>query len=181
MIAEMRGLQDENGRVIFFQAVAHKFIPVEFNTVDTMSTITKQFIEEMMPMHPIYLNLLPDEIRQSIGRVHHETEPALKLLKSEGFEVTDLVDIFDAGPVVSCETQKIKAVCRTKEVTVSTVVDEPFEGRSDTILCSWANAFTSVLTRVQETGDDSIAINQNVARALELDAGSKCYLLPARR
>ena len=180
MIAEMRGLQDEDGRVVFFQAVAQKFIPVEFNVVDTMSTISKQFIEEMMPMHPIYLDLLPSEIRESIGRVHKETEPALKLLKSEGFQVTDLVDIFDAGPVVSCETKKIKAVGRTREVSVSRLLDQAPEGRADTILCSWANTFTSVLTSVIDEGDEGIAIASDVASALELDAGSTCYLMPAR-
>ena len=85
MIAEMRGRQDADGRVPFWEAVAQKFIPTDFNSVDTMSTISKQFIEEMMPMHPIYLDLLPEEIREGIGKVHDETKPALKLLQSEGF------------------------------------------------------------------------------------------------
>jgi arginine/ornithine N-succinyltransferase beta subunit len=46
-----------------------------------------------------------------IGQVHPDTEPALAMLKSEGFSYQGYVDIFDAGPV-ECETGKIRA-CAT--------------------------------------------------------------------
>ncbi|MGB7346305.1 MAG: arginine N-succinyltransferase [Pirellulaceae bacterium] len=179
MIAEMRGRQDDNGCVPFYEAVAHKFIPTDFNTVDTQSTISKQFIEEMMPMHPIYLDLLPDEIREGISKVHKETEPALKLLKSEGFCETDLVDIFDAGPVVRCETKQIGAVRRTQKKTVTKITDQLFDGRPGTILCSDANEFTSVLTHCADEGE-GVTIARQVAEALKLDIGSVCYAMPSR-
>ncbi len=179
MIAEMRGRQDGDGRVPFFEAVAQKFIPTDFNTVDAMSTINKQFIEEMMPMHPIYLDLLPEDIRNGIGKVHEETEPAIKMLKAEGFKETGLVDIFDAGPVIMCETKKIKAVSRTRKTTVAKILDQPLEGRRDTILCSEANEFTSVLSRVETVGE-AVAIDRDVAESLQLDIGSTCYAMPAK-
>ncbi|QDT13868.1 arginine N-succinyltransferase [Planctomycetes bacterium K23_9] len=179
MIAEMRGRQDSDGRVPFYEAIAQKFIPVDFNVVDTMSTISKQFIEEMMPMHPIYLDLLPQEIRDGIGKVHRETEPALKLLKSEGFSETDLVDIFDGGPVVRCETKQINAVRRTQPCQIAKIADQPLPGRSDTILSSDANEFTSVLTAVSSDGDQ-LTIDRNAALALSLDVGSTCYTMPSR-
>ena len=50
-----------------------------------MSTISKQFIEEMMPQYPIYLDLLAEEVREGIGQVHEETVPAIAMLKNEGF------------------------------------------------------------------------------------------------
>lgn len=185
MIAEMRGRQDSDGRVPFFDAVAHKFIPVEFNTVDTLSTINKQFIEEMMPMHPIYLDLLPTEIREGIGQVHQETKPALKLLQSEGFCKTDLVDIFDAGPVVLSETAQINAVKRTQQRTVHSIVDQAIDGQADdirpnAIVSSNANEFTSVLTNVALTKDDDLKITRDVATALSLDVGSTCHVMPSR-
>lgn len=179
MIAEMRGRQDADGRVPFWEAVAQKFIPTDFNTVDTMSTISKQFIEEMMPMHPIYLELLSEEIREGIGKVHEETKPALKLLQSEGFKKTDFVDIFDAGPVVNCETKNINAVRRTRKVTVSKIVEEPVEGRADTIVCSSANEFTSVLTKLDEA-NGQVTVDRQTATALQLDVGAECFALAAR-
>ena len=67
VIAEMRGKANPDGTVPFFKAVAGRFIPTEFAKVDAMSTISKQFIEEMMPQHPIYLDLLDEEIRDGIA------------------------------------------------------------------------------------------------------------------
>jgi arginine N-succinyltransferase len=179
MIAEMRGRQNEDGSVPFYEAVAQKFIPVNFNVVDTMSTISKQFIEEMMPMHPIYLDLLPQEIVEGIGKVHKETEPALKLLKSEGFRETDLVDIFDAGPVVRCDTSKINAVRRTEQRRVTQIVDEVAGQRPNAIVSSDANEFTSALTYVTDESED-LTLAGNIAKALKLDVGSSCHVMPTR-
>ena len=180
VIAEMRGKADpETGVVPFWEAVSGRFIPTAFSRVDAMSTISKQFIEEMMPMHPIYLDLLPQEIRDGIGTVHNETIPALKLLKSEGFQETDLVDIFDAGPVVSCPTNEIDGVRRTREVTVGEVSDgEPAE-MANAIVCSTAGGFTSALIDIDPQAD-SVSIDRQTAAALQVDTGSVCYAMALR-
>ena len=180
VIAEMRGKADpETGEVPFWQAVSGRFIPTKFSVVDSMSTVSKQFIEEMMPMHPIYLDLLPQEICQGIGTVHNETVPALKLLKSEGFEETDLVDIFDAGPVVSCPTRKIDGVRRTHEVTVQEISDDPPTEEPTSILCSRAGGFTSALADIDpESG--TAKIDGATAAALQIDIGSSCHAMALR-
>jgi arginine/ornithine N-succinyltransferase beta subunit len=49
-------------------------------------------------------------MRNVIGQVHPDTEPALAMLKSEGFSYQGYVDFFDAGPAIECETSKIRAV-----------------------------------------------------------------------
>ncbi len=179
VIAEMRGKANPDGSVPFFDAVAGRFIPTDFATVDAMSTVSKQFIEEMMPQHPIYLDLLDKEVRGGIGQVHQETEPAIVMLKSEGFSETDFVDIFDAGPMIHCETQQIKAVQRSQEVTVANVVDAISGTVTKLILASSAGGFTSLLAEVQYQGD-SIVINSDDARQLEVEAGSTCAILPLR-
>jgi arginine N-succinyltransferase len=176
VIAEMRGRANADGSVPFWDAVPGRFIPTEFAIADAMSTVSKQFIEEMMPQYPIYLDLLPPEIRAGIGTVHWETAPALKMLLSEGFQETDLVDIFDAGPMISCETSAIKAVRRCREMTVAEVVDELPEDAT-MILCSQAAGFTSVMTPVRTT-DDRLMIGRRAAEALLVDVGSHCVVLP---
>jgi arginine N-succinyltransferase len=180
VIAEMRGLENADGSVPFWDAVAGRFIPTGFAQVDAMSTVSKQFIEEMMPQHPIYLDLLGEEIRAGIGRVHVETEPALALLKGEGFRETDMVDIFDAGPVIQCETDQVKAVQRCREVKVAKVVDTLTTAKEKLILASDAGGFTSVLTEIERRDDDSAVIGQADARRLEIEAGSTCLMLPLR-
>ncbi len=179
VIAEMRGKADADGSVPFWDAVAGRFIPTEFAIADAMSTISKQFIEEMMPQHPIYLDLLPPEIRAGIGTVHYETEAALKMLLDEGFQETDQVDIFDAGPMISCETANIKAVRRCREMTVAEVVDDLPEDAPIMILCSAAGGFTSVMVPAQ-TSDDRLMINRRTAKGLRVDVGSSCVVLPPR-
>jgi arginine N-succinyltransferase len=179
VIAEMRGKANPDGSVPFWDAVAGRFIPTEFAVVDAMSTVSKQFIEEMMPQHPIYLDLLPDEIRRGIGSVHVETEPAIKMLKDEGFRETDLVDIFDAGPVISCETSKIKAVQRCRKVTVDQVVDALPETTTKLVLVSDTDGFTSVVTRVRYDGD-SVVIEAADARQLQIESGSTCVIMSLR-
>jgi arginine N-succinyltransferase len=177
VIAEMRGLALPDGTVPFWEAVASHFIPVKFAVADTMSTVSKQFIEEMMPQHPIYLSLLPADVRDAIGQVHDETAPALAMLKKEGFTETDQVDIFDAGPVLSCETSKIKAVQRTRNLNVASVVNRIDENVGRAILVSSKDGFSSKLTSVILV-DDDVTIADADARALDLGSGDSCWVLP---
>lgn len=177
VIAEMRGKANPDGSVPFWEAVAGKFIPTEFSVVDAMSTVSKQFIEEMMPQHPIYLDLLADQISQGIGHVHEETVPAIRMLENEGFTKTDLVDIFDAGPVISCETSQINAVRRSRVVKVQRVVNSIPETKTKLIVASEADGFTSVLTCIEQS-EDSIVIQAADARQLEIETGSDCVIMP---
>lgn len=179
VIAEMRGKANPDGSVPFWEAVAGRFIPTEFARVDAMSTVSKQFIEEMMPQHPIYLDLLPDDVRHGIGEVHHETVPALAMLKAEGFSATDFVDIFDAGPVISCETQQIKAVRRVRKITIGRIVEEVSESAQKQIVATALDGFTSVLTAV-EIDDGELVIARPEANRLALEPGATCMLMPLR-
>lgn len=45
-----------------------------------------------------------------IGRVHRDAEPALTMLRAEGFSHQGYIDIFDGGPALECETRSIRAV-----------------------------------------------------------------------
>ncbi|TWU56827.1 Arginine N-succinyltransferase subunit beta [Rubripirellula tenax] len=183
VIAEMRGRAMPDGSVPFWDAVTGRFIPVEFAKADAMSTVSKDFIESMMPQHPIYLDLLPAEIRQGLGEVHDETQPALGLLKSEGFRKTDLIDIFDAGPVVECDTNRIGAVARCRETIVGDIVDagKPPDDTAvqDVILASKHDGFTSVLTRAT-IREERIDVLAKDAVTLGIEKGAGCWTLTPR-
>lgn len=200
VIAEMRGHAKPDGTVPFWEALAAHFIPVDFAVADTLSTVNKQFIEELMPHHPIPLELLPPEVRESLGRVHPETEPALKMLRGEGFRQVDQVDIFDGGPVVSCETHRIAAVRRTRAVTVTEITDDlgkdpagPGRGVSGVvppenepgfgpvILASDRGGFCCVMTHVEEPEPGRVRIRTRDARILGLETGCPASLLSRSR
>ena len=107
IIAEMRGVSDDHGSP-FWKHVGSHFFDLSFMEADRLSSENKQFIAELIPKYPIYINLLHADARAVIGQVHKNTVPALQLLLKEGFRVTSFVDIFDAGPKIEIETKKLR-------------------------------------------------------------------------
>jgi arginine N-succinyltransferase len=84
---------------------------MEYSTADYLTGIgQKSFVAELMPRHPVYVNLLPESARTVIGEVHDDTRPARTLLEHEGFRYEGYVDIFDAGPTLECFRDNIHAV-----------------------------------------------------------------------
>lgn len=111
IIAEMRGVSDEEGRSPFWECLGRHFFRMEFSQADYLTGVgNKAFIAELMPKFPLYTCFLSEPAREVIGRVHPDTEPALAMLKSEGFSYQGYVDIFDAGPAIEAETAKIRAI-----------------------------------------------------------------------
>ena len=110
----MRGVSDENGQSPFWGWLQQHFFSIDFIDADYLSgTGQKDFIAELMPKLPIYVNLLSDEARAVIGQVHEKTRPALRLLEQEGFRCRGYVDIFDAGPTLEVWREQIDAIRRS--------------------------------------------------------------------
>src|SRR5690606_21272050 len=125
VLAELRGVFTPDGACPFWDHVAHKFFPMEFEEADRMTGSTdKQFILDLAPRHPIYIELLPEAARAVIGKVHPQGVPAMALLESEGFRPNGLVDIFDAGPTVACQRDNIRTVRDTRALSLE-IVEEP--------------------------------------------------------
>ena len=119
IIAELRGVSDDNGSSPFWDALGSHFFSMSFLEADSLSGEGKnQFIAELMPKYPIYLPLLPEEAREVIGQVHPQTRPALALLEKEGFEYKNYVDIFDAGPTVEVLTDNVTTIKNSQNMTV---------------------------------------------------------------
>jgi arginine N-succinyltransferase len=64
VLAELRGVFTPDGACPFWDHVAHKFFPLDFDEADRMTGSTdKQFILDLAPRHPIYMDLLPEPAR----------------------------------------------------------------------------------------------------------------------
>lgn len=73
VIAEMRGVSDEEGRSPFWEWLETHFFSMDFPTADYLTGIgNKVFIAELMPKYPIYVNLLSKEAQEVIGEVHEK-------------------------------------------------------------------------------------------------------------
>lgn len=119
VLAELRGVFDDEGNSPFWECVTSKFFHMPFDEADEMSASTNgQFILDLAPRHPIYVDLLPGRAKAVVGEVHKDGEAAMALLQREGFRKTGLVDIFDAGPTVSCPRDEIRTVKHSQRLAV---------------------------------------------------------------
>lgn len=170
VLAELRGVFTPDGACPFWDHVAHKFFPMEFDDADRMTGSTdKQFILDLSPRHPIYVELLPEPARAVIGKVHPQGVPAMALLESEGFRPNGLVDIFDAGPTVSCGRDNIRTVRDARRLTVR-IADEVEAELPALISTDSVSAFRAVRQRAAVEGD-VITLNRETAEALKVRAG----------
>lgn len=170
VLAELRGVFTPDGACPFWDHVAHKFFPMEFDEADRMTGSTdKQFILDLAPRHPIYIDLLPEPARAVIGKVHPQGVPAMALLESEGFRPNGLIDIFDAGPTVSCGRDNIRTVRDARRLTVA-VADEVDAELPALISTDSVGAFRAVRQRTHIEGDVA-TLTREAADALKVRAG----------
>ncbi len=119
VLAELRGVVSRNGRTPFWDCLGAHFFRMSFREADHLSATTdNQFILDLMPKYPIYVDLLPPEAREVIGRVHADGVGALKLLEWEGFRFERVVDIFDGGPLVAAPQDRIRTIRESRTVTL---------------------------------------------------------------
>lgn len=170
VLAELRGVFTPDGACPFWDHVAHKFFPMEFDEADRMTGSTdKQFILDLAPRHPIYIDLLPEPARAVIGKVHPQGVPAMALLESEGFRPNGLVDIFDAGPTVTCGRDNIRTVRDARRLTVA-VVDQVEAELPALISTDSVTAFRAMRQRAALDGDVA-TLDRETADALRVRAG----------
>jgi arginine N-succinyltransferase len=180
VIAEMRGFSDEHGHSPFWDAIGRHFFSMSFAEADRLSGLgSNQFIAELMPKYPIYTAMLPEAAQRAIGRVHPQTEPALRLLKSDGFRYRNYVDIFDAGPTIECESDKINTVRDARVAPVQRVVDRLSD--SDRV-CLIGNcereAFRATIGPVAGDPEDGWILDAAVADRLNLVPGDPVRVSP---
>lgn len=170
VLAELRGVFTPDGACPFWDHVAHKFFPMEFDEADRMTGSTdKQFILDLAPRHPIYIDLLPEPARAVIGKVHPQGVPAMALLESEGFRPNGLIDIFDAGPTVSCQRDNIRTVRDARPLTVAVAAEVEAELPA-LISTNSVSAFRAVRQRAHIEGDVA-TLTRETADALKVRAG----------
>ncbi|MCL4131490.1 UNVERIFIED_CONTAM: hypothetical protein GTU68_024227 [Idotea baltica] len=177
VIAEMRGVVDEHGRSPLWSALGAHFFQIDFPKAETMSSKSKQFIADLMPKHPIYIPLLPEDAQAVIGQVHRNTRPALAVLQKEGFEIGDLVDIFDGGPTVHCRLEDIRAIRESRVGTITEMksvaeMNTDRDGSSEQLLSNCRLDYRACLGRVI-LGDAGVVVDENSALRLGLKVGDK--------
>ncbi len=176
VLAELRGWFDADGTCPFWETVGCKFFRLPFDQADMASASTDgQFILDLAPRHPIYVELLPEAARTSVGRVHREGEPARVMLEREGFRYASLVDIFDAGPSVSARRDDIATV-RSSQRRRARIVDR-VDGPPLLISRDAIEGFRATRTPATLTAEDA-EVGREAAEVLHVSDGDLIRVAP---
>nr|WP_210396757.1 arginine N-succinyltransferase [Motiliproteus sediminis] len=171
VIAEMRGVSDENGHSPFWEWLGEHFFKMDFPRADYLVGMgNKVFIAELMPKYPLYVNLLSPKAQAVISQVHDKTLPALRLLEKEGFEHNGYIDIFDGGPTVEARLPDIHSVQHSQRRTVQ--IGEMNGRGQPCLVCNTGLAgFRATLTELVLPTDGPLTLTAEVAAALQVNAG----------
>ncbi|MFN4024729.1 MAG: arginine N-succinyltransferase [Hyphomonas sp.] len=177
VLAELRGVVDDEGVSPFWECLGRHFFRMDFAEADRLSATTdNQFIMDLMPRYPIYVDLLPPEAREVIGRCHSDGVGAYKLLQWEGFEFDRTVDIFDGGPLVAAQRRHIRTIQESRSVTVEAGdVEADPDARQGLLSSNRLPDFRVTLGRFVRRGETALVAAPDVLEALHLKPG-----MPAR-
>ena len=66
-IAEMRGVVSSDGIAPLWVALGSHFFQIDYPKAETLTSRSKKFIADLMPRHPIYIPLLPEDAQAVIA------------------------------------------------------------------------------------------------------------------
>lgn len=176
VMADLRGYFDEHGRSPFWDAVGRNFFDMSFADADLYGGIHgNQFISDLMPKQPLYVNMLPQEAQKVIGQPNVKGKPAFEMLKKEGFAWNGHVDIFDAAPSVDT---KIDDIASVKDSLAAEVIGiSEFEHDQQAMIAtSNINDFKTLVSTISvEKG--GVKMPRETIKELNLELGDKVRYL----
>lgn len=174
VLAELRGVVDDQGTSPFWECLGRHFFRMDFAEADRLSaTSDNQFIMDLMPRYPIYVDLLPPEAREVIGRCHSEGVGAYKLLQWEGFDFDRTVDIFDGGPLVAAQRRHIRTIRESRVVTIAAgEVEDDEDARMGLLSSNRMPDFRVCTGKFLASGEEGLFAGADVLEALRLKPGS---------
>ena len=177
VIAEMRGMSDAAGRSPFWESLGRHFFKMEFSQADYLTGVgNKAFIAELMPKFPLYSCFLSEDAREVIGRVHPDTEPALAMLKAEGFSYQGYVDIFDAGPAIEAPTEKIRAIADSQNLVLA--IGTPGDDAEPYLIHNRKREECRITAAPARVAAGSLVVDAQTAKRLRLSAGASVRAVP---
>lgn len=176
VMADLRGYFDEHGRSPFWDAVGRNFFDMSFADADLYGGIHgNQFIADLMPKHPLYVNMLPKTAQQVIGRPNVVGKPALRMLNDEGFAWNGHVDIFDAAPSVDTKIDDIKSVRNSRLGEVIGISEADSDEAA--IICSSDIDAYLTLKSTMSIEKGGVRVPRSVLKALEIELGDSIRYL----
>jgi arginine N-succinyltransferase len=177
-LAELRGAIDDAGNSPFWDGLAGRFFDMSFRDADEFNARHgNQFIADLMPKHPIYTALLSESARQVMGQPHYSGRPAMRMLESEGFSFQNYVDIFDGGPSMIAQTDRIETVRQAREGVIAEITET--SGEADHLAATGRlGQFRAGLAQIGEQAA-GFTIDRGSADLLRVAVGDRLTIAPA--
>lgn len=183
IVAELRGWSDNNAISPFWEAVGkHFFGGMKYDHADYLCATNNQFISDLMPDYPIYVDLLPKEAQAVIAKPHDVGVPALNMLFKEGFRYENYVDIFDGGPTVHAYIENINTIRNSQSQVIGIIVDSIADENQNELDCLVCNVslenFRVCQTKITSLSDSRVAISVSTADRLQVVIGDSIRVYP---
>jgi arginine N-succinyltransferase len=178
IIAEMRGISNDEGHSPFWDEVGYHFFHMSFMEADKLSISTnKQFIADLMPRHPIYVKLLNPAAQAVIGQPHPSSTAAMNILLREGFRFNNYIDIFDAGPTLEAPRDLINTINTSKIVKIKNTTHDISSDRF--LLANTSINYRATIGHVifnEQQG--SCLLSNEVSELLQVNVGDTIRISP---
>ncbi|MES1202961.1 MAG: arginine N-succinyltransferase [Pseudomonadota bacterium] len=175
VVSELRGVVGADGVSPFWEALGRHFFRMDFHEADRLSATTdNQFILDLMPKYPIYVDLLPEAARAVIGECHPDGAGARRLLEWEGFTFSDVVDIFDGGPLLSAPRDNIRTARESKRLKLA-VSGDAAAGKRALIARPDIATYRCVSAHALVT-DGEAHVSRETLAALQLEPGAEALV-----
>jgi len=171
VLAELRGVMDPAGHSPFWDALAGRFFGMTFPEADEFNAVHgTQFIADLMPNAPIYVNMLPESAKAVIGQPHPTGRAALKMLQAEGFVWECYIDIFDGGPTVTAPTDQIRSVREAEWVKVGGSHKDK-GGKTMMVATGQLGSFAACWEQVQIDDRGEALLDEKAMQMLDVGSG----------
>lgn len=180
VFADMRGIVENNHDCPFWDGICKHFVNLDYASFMQVKQTHDIQIHEMLPDTPIFISLLPQEVQQSIGKVHTNTKPALNMLMQEGFTISDDVSIYDGGPKIEVETQEIHTVKESVTAIIQSITSN-IEDTSEFLIANRNMHFRCCYGNVLFDEEKKVSISVRTAAALKVDIGDQIRFISHAR
>ncbi|MBU6953496.1 MULTISPECIES: arginine/ornithine succinyltransferase subunit alpha [unclassified Hahella] len=177
IIVEIQGKQGDSGDSPFWDSLGRHFFDMDFATADYYSGIkSKTFIAEMMPPHPIYVNLLTKDAQDAIAQPHSAARDNCQFLNREGFRMGRYIDIFDGGPTLEADLDNLTTVKSTKTKQVK--LSDNQTGLQYLMCNTLFEDFRATLANVTDGMGDLLRLKRSTAEAILVSEGDNVQFAP---
>jgi len=170
MIAELRGVITKANTSPFWNSVGRKFLNISLREAYNLILEGKSFIPHIVPKYPVYIPLLPSSAQRVIGKPHHHTRPALKMLSQEGFTFAEEIDIIEGGPKLIARTRDIRTVRQSTSAQVKAITKKPIDSPQYMLGTTSLN-FRACYAHLRLSKGHQATVSAEVAEALQIKKG----------